>query len=115
MLDQGQTITVDSVARSYALINFDGYKTERFGKTADGASSNLRVDHTPAPDPTRSARHLVQLVRDVSDGATKVGKLTINVTVSAPDWIEPEIACDEWVGLKVWITTNLPRILQLES
>jgi hypothetical protein len=51
----------------------------------------------------------------VSDGATKVGKLTINVTVSAPDWIEPEIACDEWDGLKVWITTNLPRILQLES
>lgn len=115
MLDQGQTITVDSVARSYALINFDGFKTERFGKTSDGASSTLRVDHTPAPDATKSARHLAQLVRDVDDGATQKGKLTINVTVSCPEFTDSTLVQDEWAGFSAWVTTNLPRILNLES
>lgn len=115
MLDQGQTITVDSVARPYALINFDGYKTERFGKTADGSSTSMRVDHTPATDDSKSARHLAQLVRDIDDGATLKGKLTINVTVSAPSWAESATVEDEWAGFCAWVTTNLSRILNLES
>lgn len=116
MLDQGQTITVSTVARVYNLVQFDGMKTERIHTLEGGGTSSLRVDHTRPNDALSNNRHLAQLVTEVNGTEPgQSGAITINVTFSHPKWVTAAAVQAEYAGLGAWVTANAARILTLES
>jgi hypothetical protein len=115
MLDQGQTITVSTVDRSYNLTQFDNFRTERTAELSDGRESILRVDHSKMKQGDVH-RHLHQMETQVINSETgEEGTRTINVTVTQPKWASKTDAAAEWEGLSDWIDTNLPRTVNFES
>lgn len=115
MLDQGQTITVDSVDEVYNLTTFDNYRTERICQTAAGTAKALRVDHSKLKGGA-IYKHLIQNEIEIINSATdEVGSITINMTVTAPKWADPTEIINNSAGVTAWIATNLTRLLRFES
>lgn len=115
MLDQGQTITIDTSDQVYNLTQFDGYKTERVGTTPTGEATKLRIDHTDGGK-TANTRHLHQYQEDcVNSESGETSPITINVTISHPWYASKTRIAAILVGLDSWIEANVSRTLNLES
>lgn len=115
MLDQGQTITVNSVDRDYNLIQFDGLRTQRLATLTDGNESILVVDHTKSKTADANNRHLHSLQTAVESESGEQGTVIINVTISGPKWATAQSIQDEFAGFSAWITTVLPQTLGFQS
>lgn len=117
MLDQSQTITVNSVPRAYPLVQFDGFKTERVTSLADGRASTLRIDHTKGKDSQSNDRHLLQLATEVNGtDSNQSGQISINITISAPKWTSKTDILNEFAGLRAYAADALiTRVLSFES
>jgi len=115
MLDQGQTITIDTTDQVYNLTQFDGYRTERIGVLANGNSSKIKLDHADGAK-TANTRHLHQYQEDLVDtesGATS--PLTINITVSHPHYANKTRIAAVLTGFANWVESNIARTLNFES
>lgn len=115
MLDQGQTITINSVDQAYNLTQFDGFKTERIGQLASGEATKVRLDHTDGGK-TANTRHLHQYQEDCVDsvsGATS--PLTVNITISHPYYADKTRIADVLVGFNTWVESVIARTLNFES
>lgn len=116
MLDQGQTITIDATDQVYNLTVFDGLHTERVAKLANGQATKLNIDHTEGKTQASNTRHLAQYIENVVDSVSGVaGSITVNITVSAPQWADSARVEDVAAGFSSWHLTNLARMLGLES
>lgn len=114
MLDQGQTITIDTVAQVYNLTQFDGFKTERTGTLADGSSTKLRIDHQEQSSGAK--RHLHQYQESVVDSVSgDSGTITYNITVSHPAWADKVRIAKIAEGVNAFVETNIARTLNMES
>jgi hypothetical protein len=115
MLDQGQTITIDTVAQVYNLTTFDKYRTERTGTLANGQPSKVNIDHTPGKG-SANHRHLNQYVEDHVDSVSGVAApLTINITISHPAHSDKTRIADCLAGFATFVETNIARTLNNES
>lgn len=115
MLDQGQTITVDSVAKVHNLTYHEGYKTVRTCQLGDGLEANLRVDHSKLKN-GEVEKHLAQQEVDIVNSETgESGRITLNTTVTAPKWASDTDISNWYAGHTAWVNTNLARIVVFES
>jgi len=115
MLDQGQTITIDSAAQDYNLTQFDGYKTERIGSLASGAPTKVKLDHTDGGK-TANTRHLHQYQEDLVDSESGETKpLTVNITISHPHFADKTRIAAVTSGFATWVNSVLSRTLNFES